>query len=177
MPRLASVVTGAELFGNGPLTPAQRFYQQYASAITAKDLSAEPIQFYAKDAVFHNQNGVDYNGAQIWPWILQLFGQFGKLSHDISKVSEIHNDDGTVELVCQAIRHIWAKGDESHEPTVSVPLSMIAVISYNKEPRTVEGMQFKEVWLYWDTYKLLPYLAPDLVVFCPTNVITEEEII
>lgn len=174
MPKLTSVVTSAELSGNRPLTPAQRFYQQYASAITAKNLTAESIQFYAKDAVFHNQNGVDYSGTQIWPWIMKLFSQFGKLSHDILKVSEIHNDDGTVELVCQAVRQIWAKDNRNHEPTVSVPLSMIAIISHNNEPRTVQGMQFKEVWLYWDTYKLLPYLAPDLVVFSPINIITEE---
>ncbi|KAJ6780698.1 hypothetical protein PWT90_09068 [Aphanocladium album] len=174
MPQITSVITGAKLFGDGSLTPAQRFYQQYASAITTKNLSDEAIQFYAKDAVFHNQNGVDYSGTQIWPWIVKLFGQFGKISHDILKLTEIHNDDGTIELVSQAVRHIWVKGDNNDKPTISIPLSMVCVISCTDEPQTEGGMQFKEVWLYWDTYKLLQHLSPDLVVFSLRNIFTQE---
>ena len=172
MPTITSVITGAELFGDGPLTPAQRFYQQYATAITAKNLSDEKIPFYAKDAVFHNQNGVDYIGDQIWPWITQLFGQFERLSHDILKLSEIHNDNGTIDLVSQAVRHIWAIGNKSDKPTVSVPLSMVCNLSYNNAPRTVEGIQYKEVWLYWDTYKLLPFFSPDSIVFSSSVVLS-----
>ncbi|KAJ5589626.1 hypothetical protein N7537_012304 [Penicillium hordei] len=170
MPNLTSVVTGAESTATGPKTPAQSFYQQYATALTAKDLSDGDIpQFYADNAVFHNQNGVDYSGDQIWPWIKQLFGQFEKVSHDFVTIWEIQNDDGTVDLISNVVRHLWAAGSNCDKPTVSVPLSMVCKISPNNAPRTVGGLQFKEVWLYWDTYKLLPYFSEDSILFRPRN--------
>ncbi|KAL6228971.1 hypothetical protein BDW75DRAFT_246152 [Aspergillus navahoensis] len=97
MSRLTSVVTGTEVNILGPQTPAQSFYRQYAIAIAAEGLSNSDVPpFYA--------------GRAIWPWTKQLFGQFGKLSYDIVKVREIQNDDGSVDLVSQITRHIWAPG-------------------------------------------------------------------
>ena len=170
MSRLTSVVTGTEANTLGPQTPAQSFYQQYAIAISAEGLNNSDVPpFYADHAVFHNQNGVDYRGDQIWPWIKQLFGQFGKLSHDFVKVREIQNNDGSVDLLSQITRHIWAPGNESDKPSVSVPLSMACNIGPNNAPGTVGGLQFNEVWLYWDTYLLQPYFPADSVVFSSKN--------
>lgn len=72
------------------------------------------------------------------------------------KIWETQNDDGTVGLVSHVFRYIWAAGNESDKPTVNVPLSMVCKISSNNARGTVDGLQFKEVWLYWNTYKLLP---------------------
>jgi len=175
MPNLTSLVTGAELIATGPRTPAQAFYHQYAFAVTVKNLSDRDIpQFYADNAVFHNQNGVDYSGGQIWPWIEQLFAQFEKLSHDLVKVWEIQNDDGRVDLVSHVVRHIWAAGNKGHNPTVSVPLSMVCKISSNNARGTVDGLQFEEVWLYWDTYKLLPYFPEDSILFSAKNIFDDK---
>jgi hypothetical protein len=175
MCRLTSVVTGTEANTLGPQTPAQSFYRQYANAIAAECLNNSDVPpFYADRAVFHTQNGVDYRGNQILPWIKQLFGQFGTLSHDFIKVREIQNDDGSVDLVSQITRHIWAPGNESDKPSVSVPLSMVCNIVPSNAPDTVDGLQFNEVWLYWDTYLLQPYFPADSVVFSSKNVFDQD---
>ncbi|KAL4893348.1 hypothetical protein BDV59DRAFT_201927 [Aspergillus ambiguus] len=175
MPHLISAVTSAELNAAGPRTLAQSFYYQYATAIAAKDLGDRKVpRFYADNAVFHNQNGVDYHGDQIWPWATRLFGQFGKLSHDFVRIWEIQNDDGTVDLVSQIVRHIWTPGNNSDEPTVSIPLSMVCKISANDASGTVGGLQFSEVWLYWDTTRLLPYFPADSVVLSSRNIFDRE---
>lgn len=174
MPSLAAVVTGADITARGPQTPALRFYQQYITAIASKDRSSNDVpRFFSKDAVFHNQNGVDYNGDEIWPWIEQIFGQFERLSHDVLRIEETHNDDGTVQLAMQAVRSIWAPGNKSEVPTVRVPVSAISKLSFNNAPGTVGGIQFEEAWLYWDTYKLLPYFSQDAIVFRDKNIFAE----
>lgn len=173
LPRLNSFLSGAEWAAKGPQTPAQRFYGAYATAIKESDLTNhEKHQFYAKDAVFHNQNGVDYYGAEIWPWIIKLFGQFARREHDFIAIWELENDDGTVHLIAQVTRHIWAPGsDINASPTVSIPLSMVCEIgSSTAHGETPEGLQFYHVWLYWNTYLLQPYFPKDSIVFSSVNV-------
>ncbi|KAJ5965780.1 hypothetical protein N7481_012494 [Penicillium waksmanii] len=173
LPFLKSFLSGADWATKGPQTPAQRFYGAYATAIKGSDLTAyEKHQFYSKNAVFHNQNGVNYCGAEIWPWIIKLFGQFARLEHDFISIWELENDDETVHLIAQVTRHIWAPGsDINAPPTVSIPLSMTCEIGPSTTPeKTPEGLQFHHVWMYWDTYLLQPYFPRDAIVFSPVNV-------
>ncbi|KAJ5757125.1 uncharacterized protein N7511_007307 [Penicillium nucicola] len=175
-PRVTSFLSGADWAAKGPQIPAQRFYGAYASAIKESDLSAHgKHQFYAENAIFHNQNGVDYHGAEIWPWIVKLFGEFARLEHDFHAVWELENENDTVHLIARVTRHIWAPGsDIAGSPTVSLPLSMTCEIGPSTGPEeTPEGLQYRHVWMYWDTYPLQPHFPKNAVVFSPIN--TERE--
>lgn len=172
-PRLKSFLSGAEWAAKGPQTPAQQFYGAYALAIKDSDLTTYgKHQFYAENAIFHNQNGVNYSGAEIWPWIIKLFGHFARLEHDFIAIWEIENPNGTVHLIAQVTRHIWAPGsDINGSPTVSIPLSMTCEIGPSTSPQdTPEGLQFHQVWLYWDTYLLQPFFPKNAIVFSSVNV-------
>jgi hypothetical protein len=48
---------------------------------------------------------------------------------------------------------------------------MIAIIGKSGSDEAAEGLHFKEVWLYWDTALLLPYLPKEAVVFKTENVL------
>ena len=171
MPQLNTFLTGSDLISNGPQTPSQKFYQTYATFIKLSNLAGQRApQFYADNAVFHNQNGVDYHGAEIWPWIVRLFGQFKRLEHDFKKVWEIQNEDGSVDLITQLTRHIWAYGNNSDFPSISVPLAMVSRIGTSASAEAPEGLQFQEVWLYWDTSVLAPYFPKDAIVFRANNI-------
>ncbi|OGE47606.1 hypothetical protein PENARI_c040G06723 [Penicillium arizonense] len=156
MSRLTSVVTGTEANTLGPQTPAQSFYQQYAIANAAEDLNTAKSPRSTPTMRFSTTK------------------MCGKLSHNFVKVREIQNDDGSVDLVSQITRHIWPPGNESDKPSVSVPLSMVCNIGPNNAPGTVGGLQFNEVWLYWDTYLLQPYLPADSVVFSSKNLFDQD---
>lgn len=70
-------------------------------------------------------------------------------------------------------------GDDAEgEPTVSIPVTFIAVVGRSDavEQATPEGLCFREVWLYWDTALLLPYLEKDAVVFKTKNVARTGEV-
>jgi hypothetical protein len=51
---------------------------------------------------------------------------------------------------------------------------MVCNIGPNNAPGTVGGLQFNEVWLYWDTYLLQPYFPADSVVFSSKNVFDQD---
>ena len=67
-----------------------------------------------------------------------------------------------------------AGDDVEGEPTVSIPVTFIAVVGRSDAAagqETPEGLCFREVWLYWDTALLLPFLEKDAVVFKTENVV------
>ena len=171
MAKLNYMADGHDFVRNGPQTPAQRFYVAYATAVVSThDKAYPPHTFYTKTAVFHNQNGVNYTGAEIWPWILKLFKEFPRFEHEFTKVWEIENDDGTVELIAHLTRHIWAPGNNTDKPSVSVPVAMVCQIAPAENEGTPEGLQFRNVWFYWDTKLLEPYFPEDAIVFSTKNV-------
>lgn len=167
MPELTSQISGAEWEAAGPQTPAQRFFKAYVDTVDSGGFNHGSGQrFYAKDATFHNQNGVHYvGGDEMWAWMKQLFKQFERLRHDYLRLWEIRSDDGTSQIFSQNVRNIWLPGNNTDTPSVSVPMSFVCRIGPADVPDTVEALQFKEVWLYWDTKMLEPYLQRDAVVF------------
>ena len=78
------------------------------------------------------------------------------------------------------MRNLWMAGDDVEgEPTVSIPVTFIAVVGKSDGSagqETPEGLCFKEVWLYWDTALLLPFLEKDAVVFKTKNVVRAGEV-
>jgi len=69
--------------------------------------------------------------------------------------------------------------DVGGEPTVSIPVTFIAVVGRSDAAgglETPEGLCFREVWLYWDTALLLPFLEKDAVVFKTENVVRTGEV-
>jgi hypothetical protein len=177
MPQLTSDLTGAQWTANGPQTPAQRFFHQYVSTVDAKGYNTgSGLKFYSPTVTFHNQNGAVYHGGdEMWAWMKKLFGVFSKLQHDFVHFVEIELDDeGTSRIYYQGTRNLWVLGaDEGGEPTVSIPMTFIAVVGKSDAggQETPEGLCFREVWLYWDTALLLPFLEKDAVVFKTENVV------
>ncbi|KAH8703262.1 hypothetical protein BGW36DRAFT_457578 [Talaromyces proteolyticus] len=167
MPKLASHLSGAEWSANGPQTAAQRFFKAYVDTVDSHGFNhGSGQQYYAKDAVFHNQNNVQYvGGDEMWAWMKLLFRQFRRLKHDWLSIWEIQNEDGTAQIISQNIRNIWLPENTSDNPSVSVPMSFICRIGPADISDAIEGLQFKEVWLYWDTKLLDPFLQNDAIVF------------
>jgi hypothetical protein len=73
----------------------------------------------------------------------------------------------------QWTRNIWVPGNNAEEPTVSAPLSWICTIGPADSADAVDGLNFKEVWLYWDTALLMKHLPKEAVVFQTQNVLHE----
>lgn len=177
MPFLVSKVTGAEWEKNGPQTPTQKFFKQYVAAVDSRGYNVgSGLKFYSKDVIFHNQNNAEYHGGEeMWAWMKKLFGVFERIHHDWIEFVEIDLNDGTSQIYTQNIRNLWLAGNKDEKPTVSVPVTMIAKIGKSNDESTPEGLHFKEVWLYWDTALLLPFLTKDAVVFKTENILHEAE--
>jgi hypothetical protein len=89
---------------------------------------------------------------------------------------EIERDDGTSQIYAQNVRNLWLLGNEGEKPDVSIPVTMIAIVGKSGSEKTPEGLQFKEVWLYWDAALLSPFLANDAVVFKTDNILRADEV-
>jgi hypothetical protein len=178
MPQLISHITGAQWEKDGPSTPTQRFFKQYVEAVDSKGYNiGSGLKFYSPDVAFHNQNNAVYHGGEeMWAWMKKLFGVFEQIRHDWIHFVEIERDDGTSQIYTQNVRNLWLLGNMSEEPTVSIPVTMIAVIGKSGRAETPEGLHFKEVWLYWDTALLLPFLEKEAVVFKTKNVVRGDEV-
>lgn len=173
MPRLVDHVSGTDWASTGPQSPTQQFFKHYVDTVDANGFnSGSGTLFYAKDAIFHNQNNAQYNGGdEMWAFMKELFGRFRRMRHDFINVFEIENDDGTTQLISQNVRNIWMPDNETDHPSVSIPISWICRIGPADETGTVNGLQYKEVWLYWDTALLASFLPQDAVVFQSKNIL------
>jgi hypothetical protein len=179
MPRLTSHLTGAQWHTTGPQTPTQRFFHQYVLTVDSAGYnSGSGLRFYSPTVTFHNQNGAVYHGGdEMWAWMKKLFGVFSKIRHDWIHFVEIGLDEeGTTQIYLQGMRDLWMLGgDVEGEPSVSIPVTFIAVVGRSDGgtggTETPEGLCFREVWLYWDTALLLPFLEKDAVVFKTENVV------
>ncbi|KAE8361669.1 hypothetical protein BDV27DRAFT_147623 [Aspergillus caelatus] len=176
MPRLRHHISGADWVAKGPQSPAQEFFKNYVDTVDANGFeNGSGTRFYAKDAIFHNQNNAQYHGGdEMWAFMKKLFGGFRRMRHDFINVFEIENDDSTIQLISQNVRNIWMPGNETDQPSVSIPMSWICQIGPADEPGTVNGLQYKEVWLYWDTALLAPFLPEDAVAFQTKNILVED---
>jgi hypothetical protein len=175
MPELVSCLSAADTKAPGE-TPAQKFFKKYVDTVDSYGFNhGSGLRFYSKDVIFHNQNNAQYNGGdEMWAWMKQLFGQFQRLRHDFHTLWEIKNDDGTTTILSQWTRNIWLPGNTTEEPTVSIPLSWISRVGSAEYADAVDGLSFKEVWLYWDTALLAQYLPKEAVVFQTQNVLQKE---
>jgi hypothetical protein len=182
MPQLTSHLNGAQWTANGPTTPTQRFFQSYVSTVDSKGYnSGSGLEFYSPTVTFHNQNGAVYHGGEeMWAWMKKLFGVFERIRHDWIHFAEIELDDddgGRSQIYLQGMRNLWMVGEEGEKPTVSIPVTFIAVVGKSGGGQeTPEGLCFEEVWLYWDTALLLPFLEKDAVVFKTENVVRAGEV-
>jgi hypothetical protein len=159
-----------------PTTPTQKFFKAYVNAVDNKGYDiGSGLKFYSKDVTFHNQNNAVYHGGEeMWAWMKKLFGIFDRISHDWIQFTEIEHDDGTTQFITQNVRNLWIKGNDGEKPTLSIPVVMIAIVGPSGDENTPEGLDFKEVWLYWDTALLLPKLPREAVVFKTKNVLNSE---
>ena len=116
-----------------------------------------------------------------------LFGQFARLRHDFHNVWEVQQGDGSLMLFMQGIRNIWLPGNETDKPEMSAPMfwvSRIGAINDDVDDQTGrveekegegEKLRFKEVWLYWDTNLLAPFMTKDAIAFKTENVVEKEK--
>ncbi|KAH8683941.1 hypothetical protein BGZ61DRAFT_357296 [Ilyonectria robusta] len=180
MPRVVSQIFGSQWEKDGPTTPTGRFFKQYADAVDSRGYDGgSGLKFYSKDVTFHNQNNAVYHGGdEMWAWMKKLFGVFERIHHDWVQFLEIERDDGRSQIYSQNVRNLWLRGNKGEKPTVSIPVTMIAIIGKSDDENTPEGLHFKEVWLYWDTALLLPFLPKEAVVFQTSNILRagEEEV-
>ncbi|KAH6695695.1 hypothetical protein F5X68DRAFT_227665 [Plectosphaerella plurivora] len=177
MPEVTSYISGAQWEKDGPTTPVQRFFKEYVDAVDSRGYdSGSGLKFYSKDVTFHNQNNAVYHGGdEMWAWMKKLFGVFERIHHDWIQLLEIKREDGTSQIYTQNVRNLWVNGNKSDTPSVSIPVTMIAIIGESNDENTPEGLHFKEVWLYWDTALLLPFLPQEAVVFKIKNILRETE--
>jgi hypothetical protein len=147
MPRIISHVSGAQWETDGPQSPTQKFIKQYVNAVDSRGYeTGSGLKFYSKDVIFHNQNNAFYHGGdEMWAWMKKLFDVFERILHDWIHLVEIQRDDGTSQIYTQNIRKLWLRGNNELEPTVSIPLTMIAIIGKSGSAEALEGLQFKEV--------------------------------
>ena len=105
----------------------------------------------------------------------KLFGQFERLRHDILNVWEIKQDDASSLFFVQMVRNVWIPGNKTDKPEVSAPTFWVCKIVLADDEQAFEGLQFKEVWLYWDTALLAPFLPKDAIAFRTKNVVEEND--
>ena len=89
-------------------------------------------------------------------------------------MTEIEHEDGRAELLIQMTRNIWLPGNTSDKPEVSAPLGWKSYIGPADDVNAVGGLQFKEVWMYWDTHLLAPFMKKDAIALQNRNVVTEK---
>jgi hypothetical protein len=173
MPELVSYVSAPTWDATGPQTPVQQFFKKYVDTVDSYGFNhGSGLRFYAKDVIFHNQNNAQYNGGdEMWAWMKRLFGQFERLRHDFHNLWEVKNEDGTTTIMTQWTRNIWLSGNDTAEPTVSIPLSWVSIIGPADFADAVDGLNYKEVWLYWDTALLMKHLPQEAVVFQTQNIL------
>jgi len=102
----------------------------------------------------------------------QIFGQFERIRHDLLKIWDIKQDDGTSIVMVQMVRNLWMLGNTSENPGVSPPTFWLCTISPADHLDAFNGLQFKEVWLYWDTMLLVPFIK-DAVAFQGKNILED----
>ncbi|KAI9036909.1 nuclear transport factor 2 family protein [Aspergillus affinis] len=165
MPGSVSCVSAPTWHTSGPETPAQQFFKNYVDRVDSYSFKhGSGLQFYSKDVVFHNQNNAQYNGGdEMWAWMKRLFRQFRSLQHDFHRLWEVKNGDGTATIMSQWTRNIWLPGNNTEEPTVSIPLSWISIIGSADFADALDGLNFREVWLYLDATLLAKYLPRRLL--------------
>ncbi|GLB05848.1 hypothetical protein AtubIFM57258_001139 [Aspergillus tubingensis] len=71
-------------------------------------------------------------------------------------------------------RNIWLPERDTEEPTVAIPLSHISTIGPADSADALDGLQFEEVWLYWDTAMLAKYLPREAVVLQAQDILHQE---
>lgn len=112
----------------------------------------------------------------MWAWMKKLFGQFEGLRHDIVNIWEIRQNDNSSTLFVQMVRNIWIPGNKTEKPEVSAPTFWVCSIGTADNEDAFAGLQFKEVWLYWDTALLAPFLPKDAIAFSTKNVVEKAEL-
>jgi hypothetical protein len=106
----------------------------------------------------------------MWAWMKQIFGQFERLRHDLLKIRDIEQDDGSSVVMVQMVRNLWMLGNTGEKPDVSAPTFWLCRIGPADHPDAFNGLQFKEVWLYWDTMLPKPF-TKDAVAFKTKNIL------
>ena len=163
MPKLIAQIRGQDMQRDGPQTPAQKFFAAYAKW-HIDGPKGPASQFFSRDAVFHNTNNADYHGADvIWEWIRELYEGVERLRPQPVTMWEIRQDDGTTFMQSQMVRSFWALKNKSEEPDVSIPTLVAGIVAPSDDPSAVEGLQWKECWIYFDTMLLAPSLGKDSV--------------
>lgn len=172
---VSRVYTPSTWDNSGAQTPAQRFFKKYVDTVDSHGFNhGSGLQFYSNEVIFHNQNNAQYNGGdEMWAWMKRLFGQFEKMRHDLSNLWEVKNEDATVAILSQWTRNIWIAGNTTDEPSVSIPLCWICTIGPADSAGAVDGLSFREVWLYWDTAPPMKHLPQEAVVFQTQNILHE----
>jgi hypothetical protein len=89
-------------------------------------------------------------------------------------VTELGHDDGRAELLVAMTRNIWLPGNKTDKPDVSAPAFWRCFIAPSDDPVAYIGLTYKEVWLYWDTHLLAPFMKKDAVALQNKNVVTGE---
>src|SRR6201996_4520289 len=167
MPVLLNQVLNEEDIRAGKgLTPAQQLFVSYSDTVDSKGFTqGSGSKYYSKDVVFHNQNNAEYHGPdQMWAWMKKIFGQFERLRHDPLKIWDIKQDDGSSVVMVQMVRNLWVLGNTGEKPDVRAPTFWLCTIGPADHPDAFNGLQYKEVWLYWDTMLLKPFMK-DAVAF------------
>ncbi|KAH8822098.1 hypothetical protein F5884DRAFT_111021 [Xylogone sp. PMI_703] len=115
-------------------------------------------------------NAVYHGGDQMWTFMKQIFGSFSKLRHDLFHLVESVEPDGSTFLSAQIRRNMWMLGNGKNESAdVCAPFALLGKLGIGDHPDAFNGLQFKEVWIYWDTALLAPFMSKDAVVFRTDN--------
>ena len=142
--------------GEGEKTAAQAFFEAYVKNVDAGDYRDTPLtKWYSPKAIFHAQNGTVYDGDEaIGEWMRgPVFGVFEMVKHDFGSYYEILPEKGDSLVFMRATRHVYMKGNRD-EPDVTVPMLWNCTIGPADSKDGYNGLQFKEIFLGWDTSKV-----------------------
>jgi hypothetical protein len=105
--------------------------------------------WYSPDAVFHDTTTAVYiGGERIWTWIQGLFSPFSKIHHQGEEFCVITKPDGTFVVYSSFLSHFYFKGDPV--PAI-IPRFFVFTLGASKTEDGCDGLQIREVRLYWDT--------------------------
>lgn len=158
MPRTEAFIANPWIWYNDEeKTPTQMFFEAYANAVNTRTFDEAPMtRWYAPSVNTRSETLKEFHGAQAMAdWMRDLFIPFERIHHIPETYLEHTNPDGTVSVYATCLWQFWLKGNMSDEPDSNTPLAWVAKVGLAETEDGYNGLQWKELQLFWDKTKLV----------------------
>ncbi|KAH8815300.1 hypothetical protein F5884DRAFT_173046 [Xylogone sp. PMI_703] len=152
---------------SGPQTAAQRVTLAYLTANQCITMDENwGRKWYAPSMYFYNTNGSVWQGAKIAEAGAKLLAPFSVMTHEVDYfLAQPPNNEGK-QIVCAfGTRILRLKGREN-VGDLRLPFAVRFILGPEEvKGQGVEGLQFHEIRLHWDTASLKQWLDSNELVF------------